>query len=71
MCDLSGDTEELERAVARLEEFCLVPRADESRRILEILEAWKDLQKLVSGNAVHGQQAVQLRQFFRNYLAMM
>ncbi|XP_072847910.2 uncharacterized protein LOC110074663 isoform X3 [Pogona vitticeps] len=70
MSDLSGDIEELERAVAQLEECCLLPMSDESRRILEILEAWKDLQKVVSGNAVHGHQAVQLRQFFRDYLAM-
>ncbi|KAJ7340935.1 hypothetical protein JRQ81_004222 [Phrynocephalus forsythii] len=70
MSDLSGDLEELERAAAHLEEGCLVPKSGDSRRILKILESWEDVHKLVSGNAVHGQQAVQLRQFFRDYLAM-
>ncbi|XP_025023233.1 spectrin beta chain, non-erythrocytic 1-like isoform X8 [Python bivittatus] len=65
MSQLEGNIEELERAVTHL-----VQASDESRRILEILEAWKDLQKVVLENSVHGQQTVRLWQFFKDYLAI-
>lgn len=71
MSSLEGDMEKLQRAFMELEDCCLIEMPNESRRISETLEAWKDLQKLVSGNAVHGQQAAHLRQFFRAYLAIM
>ncbi|XP_042299866.1 uncharacterized protein LOC121917799 isoform X2 [Sceloporus undulatus] len=67
---LAEDIEKLEKAVTRLEEGYLLQISYEPKRILEILESWKDLQKLVLQNAVHGQQAVYLQQFFRDYLAI-
>nr|XP_034964067.1 uncharacterized protein LOC118081770 isoform X3 [Zootoca vivipara] len=67
---LEGDMEKLERTFIELEDCSLTEMPNESRRIGETLEAWKDLQKLVLGNAVHGQQAAHLRQFFRAYLAI-
>ncbi|XP_033000442.1 uncharacterized protein LOC117044110 isoform X4 [Lacerta agilis] len=70
MSSLRGDMEKLERAFIELEDCCLIEMPNESRRISETLEAWKDLQKLVLGNAVHGQQAAHLQQFFRAYLAI-
>ncbi|XP_061480822.1 spectrin beta chain, non-erythrocytic 1-like isoform X5 [Rhineura floridana] len=70
MSALEGDMEELERAFSQLQECYLEQISKESRRISEILEAWKDLQKLVLGNAVREQQAAHLRQFFRAYLAI-
>ncbi|XP_053238868.1 uncharacterized protein LOC128410983 isoform X2 [Podarcis raffonei] len=70
MSSLEGDMEKLERAFMELEDCCLIEMPNESRRISETLEAWKDLQKLVLGNAVHAQQAAHLRQFFRAYLAI-
>ncbi|KAG8123421.1 hypothetical protein E2320_018829, partial [Naja naja] len=59
------EIEELERAVTHV-----VQVSDDSKWILEILEAWKDLQKLVLENSVHGQQTVRLWQFFKGYLAI-
>lgn len=66
MSQLEGNIEDLERAVTHL-----VQVSDDSKPILEILEAWKDLQKLVLENSVHGQQTVRLWQFFKGYLAIM
>ncbi|XP_039202961.1 uncharacterized protein LOC120309616 isoform X4 [Crotalus tigris] len=65
MSQLEGNIEDLERAVTHL-----VQVSDDSKLILEILEAWKDLQKLVLENSVHGQQTVRLWQFFKGYLAI-
>ncbi|XP_060610035.2 spectrin beta chain, non-erythrocytic 1-like isoform X2 [Anolis sagrei] len=70
MSKLAKDMEKLENAVIQQQENYLLQISHESRRILEILESWKDLQKLVLQNAVHGQQAGHLRQFFRDYLAI-
>ncbi|XP_053160357.1 uncharacterized protein LOC128348748 isoform X3 [Hemicordylus capensis] len=70
MSGLEGEMEKLEKAASELEEHYLTPMHDESRGTQEILEAWKELQKLVWSNAVHGQQAVRLRRFFRDYLAI-
>ncbi|KAL8185660.1 UNVERIFIED_CONTAM: hypothetical protein K2H54_056728, partial [Gekko kuhli] len=70
MTDLEVDLEDLERAATLLEEPCLVQTRDNSKGIQETLEAWKELQKLVLENAVRGQRAVRLRQFFRDYLAI-
>ncbi|XP_048339258.1 uncharacterized protein LOC125425723 isoform X2 [Sphaerodactylus townsendi] len=68
--DLEVDLENLEREDAQLEEPCLVRMCDNSKGVQKILEAWKELQKLVLENAVRGQHAVRLRQFFRDYLAI-
>ncbi|XP_034283960.1 uncharacterized protein LOC117671845 isoform X2 [Pantherophis guttatus] len=65
MSQLERNIEELERAVTHLVEV-----SDDSKPILEILEAWKDLQKLVLENSVHGHQTVRLWQFFKGYLAI-
>uniref|UniRef100_A0A8C5SRS7 PH domain-containing protein n=1 Tax=Laticauda laticaudata TaxID=8630 RepID=A0A8C5SRS7_LATLA len=65
MSQLEGNIEELERAVTHL-----VQVSDDSKRTLEIVEAWKDLQKLVLENSIHGQQTVRLWQFFKSYLAI-
>ncbi|XP_026535552.1 uncharacterized protein LOC113420029 [Notechis scutatus] len=65
MSQLEGNIEELERAVTHL-----VQVSDDSKRTLEIVEAWKDLQKLVLENSIHGQQTVRLWQFFKGYLAI-
>lgn len=62
---------EMKRKVPRLEGHSLVDVCDESRRVQETLEAWKELQKLVQDNVVRGQQAVSLQRFFRDYLALM
>ncbi|XP_044300895.1 uncharacterized protein LOC123030759 isoform X1 [Varanus komodoensis] len=70
MAELEGDMEELERTATQLKEHYPVQISDEPRRILERLEAWKDLQRLVLKNAVLGQQTVRLQQFFQDYLAM-
>ncbi|XP_077198485.1 uncharacterized protein LOC143839818 isoform X2 [Paroedura picta] len=70
MSDLEVDLEDLERTAAQLEDPDLVQMCDNSREIQETLESWKVLQKLVLENAVHGQHAVRLRQFFRDYLAI-
>ncbi|XP_015272397.1 PREDICTED: uncharacterized protein LOC107115253 [Gekko japonicus] len=70
MSDLEVDLEDLERAATQLEETCLFQTRDNSKGIQETLEAWKELQKLVLENAVRGQHAVRLRQFFRDYLAI-
>ncbi|XP_062829890.1 uncharacterized protein LOC100551915 isoform X2 [Anolis carolinensis] len=70
MSKLAKDMEKLENAVIQQQENYLLQISHESRRILEILESWKDLQKLVLQNALHGQQASHLRQFFRDYLAI-
>lgn len=71
MSDLEVDLEDLERAAAQLEDPCLIQTCDNSKGVQETLEAWKELQKLVLENAVRGQRAVRLRQFFRDYLAIM
>ncbi|XP_070590319.1 uncharacterized protein [Erythrolamprus reginae] len=65
MSQLEGNIEELERGVIHL-----VQVSDDSKLILEILEAWKNLQKLVLENSIHGQQTVRLWQFFKGYLAI-
>ncbi|XP_058046466.1 uncharacterized protein LOC131201901 isoform X3 [Ahaetulla prasina] len=65
MSQLEGNIEEVERAVTHL-----VQVSDDSKPILEILEAWKDLQKLVLENSIHGHQTVRLWQFFKGYLAI-
>ncbi|KAJ6664695.1 hypothetical protein lerEdw1_006268 [Lerista edwardsae] len=70
MSDLEGSMLELKRKDSQLEEHSLVDVCDESRRVQETLEAWKELQKLVLDNAVRGQQAVCLQRFFRDYLAI-
>ncbi|XP_054840217.1 uncharacterized protein LOC129332900 [Eublepharis macularius] len=61
MSDLEVNLEDLERAAVQLESPYLVQ---------EILEAWKELQNVVLENAVLAQRAVCLRQFFRDYLAI-
>ncbi|XP_060100662.1 uncharacterized protein LOC132575967 isoform X3 [Heteronotia binoei] len=70
MSDLEVDLEDLGRAATQLEEPCLVQTCDNSKGIQETPEAWKELQKLVFENAVRGERAVRLRQFFRDYLAI-
>lgn len=54
-----------------IEKHYTVQRHDKLGEIQEMLEAWKELQKMVLENAVCGQQAVRLRRFFRDYLAIM
>ncbi|XP_074945289.1 uncharacterized protein LOC142055349 isoform X10 [Phalacrocorax aristotelis] len=67
---LQRQLEELERAAARLQELCPARLCPVSREVQKTLWAWAGLQELLQETRAHVQQADQLRQFFKDYLAM-
>ncbi|XP_067149316.1 spectrin beta chain, non-erythrocytic 1-like isoform X1 [Apteryx mantelli] len=67
---LQGQLEELERAAARLEKLCPARMCTVSPEVQGARQAWEGLQKLLRENKAHVQQAGRLRQFFKDYLAM-
>ncbi|XP_062427976.1 uncharacterized protein LOC134138403 isoform X2 [Rhea pennata] len=67
---LQGQLEELERAAAHLEKLCPARMCSVSPEVQGVLQAWEELQKLLRENKAHVQQAGRLRQFFKDYLAM-
>ncbi|XP_068795609.1 spectrin beta chain, non-erythrocytic 4 isoform X2 [Struthio camelus] len=67
---LQGQLEELERAAARLEKLCPARMRTIGPEVQGALQAWEGLQKLLRENKAHVQQAGRLRQFFKDYLAM-
>ncbi|XP_014806808.1 PREDICTED: uncharacterized protein LOC106893388 isoform X2 [Calidris pugnax] len=67
---LQGQLEELERAAARLQELCPSRLCPISREVEGTLRAWAELQELLRENRAHVQQASRLRNFFKDYLAM-
>ncbi|XP_030802233.1 uncharacterized protein LOC115902681 isoform X2 [Camarhynchus parvulus] len=67
---LQGQLEELERAAAHLQELCPARQCPVSRELQETLWAWAGLRELLRETRLRVQQASQLRQFFKDYLAM-
>ncbi|XP_025978810.2 uncharacterized protein LOC112997153 isoform X3 [Dromaius novaehollandiae] len=67
---LQEPLEELERAAARLEKLCPAQMCTVGPEVQGALQAWEGLQKLLRENKAHVQQAGRLRQFFKDYLAM-
>ncbi|XP_019405205.1 PREDICTED: uncharacterized protein LOC109319854 isoform X6 [Crocodylus porosus] len=67
---LKGHLEELQRAASRLEKLCTTQRHDLVPEVQETLKAGEGLLVLVLENKARMEQAGQLRQFFRDYLAM-
>lgn len=68
---LEGHLEELQRAATHLEKLCATQRRDLVPEVQETLKAGEGLLALVLENKARMEQAGQLRQFFRDYLAMM
>ncbi|XP_019382359.1 PREDICTED: uncharacterized protein LOC109304334 isoform X3 [Gavialis gangeticus] len=67
---LEGHLKELQRAASRLEKLCTTQRHDLVPEVQETLKAGEGLLALVLENKARMEQAGQLRQFFRDYLAM-
>ncbi|XP_059572826.1 uncharacterized protein LOC102559868 isoform X8 [Alligator mississippiensis] len=67
---LEGHLEELQRAATHLEKLCATQRRDLVPEVQETLKAGEGLLALVLENKARMEQAGQLRQFFRDYLAM-
>ncbi|KGL80874.1 hypothetical protein N309_05162, partial [Tinamus guttatus] len=71
LCEtLQGQLEELERAATHLEKLCPAQMGTIGPKVQGALQAWEGLQKLLRENKAHVQQAARLRQFFKDYLAM-
>ncbi|XP_025053592.1 uncharacterized protein LOC102373457 isoform X12 [Alligator sinensis] len=67
---LEGHLEELQRTATCLEKLCATQRCDLVPEVQETLKAGEGLLALVLENKTRMEQAGQLRQFFRDYLAM-
>ncbi|XP_071595401.1 uncharacterized protein [Heliangelus exortis] len=67
---LQGQLEDLEKAAARLQELCPARLCPASQEVQGTLQAWAGLQELLRETRAHVQQAVRLRHFFKDYLAM-
>ncbi|XP_030303194.1 uncharacterized protein LOC115598044 isoform X2 [Calypte anna] len=67
---LQGQLEDLEKAAARLQDLCPARLCPASQEVQGTLQAWAGLQELLRETRAHVQQAVRLRHFFKDYLAM-
>ncbi|XP_074435870.1 uncharacterized protein LOC141740691 isoform X5 [Larus michahellis] len=67
---LQGQLEELERAAAHLQELCPARMCPVSREVEGTLRAWSELRELLRETRARVQQAGRLRNFFKDYLAM-
>lgn len=68
---VTGDVKELEDRASRLEELCPETVHVFWAKIRATLEARDELEKSVTENKRRLQEFVQLRDFFRSYLAVM
>lgn len=68
---ISGKSKEMEKQASRLEELCPERVHVLEERIQATLRAWTELGKTVAENKLRLREFVQLRDFFRSYLAMM
>ncbi|XP_026211055.1 uncharacterized protein LOC113158924 isoform X3 [Anabas testudineus] len=67
---ISGKSKEMEKQASRLEELCPERVHVLEERIQATLRAWTELGKTVAENKLRLREFVQLRDFFRSYLAM-